>query len=194
MLKLRVYPKYIALHAIQVNFIFIVNCSRTVGFLFRWDGIWLSFINLFMNSMKIKLAFFKKVRFYLLFWTWKPIYSPLKLNGKRERMAGKKLITCSPARLQSLSFLFFALCTRSPSWEKKVVDRLDHVDISVLYLKSVFKSLSVERPLTATSQQQPLFLSRRTIRSIHWLLWKPLYNGHLSTRATASKTCPQVRK
>ena len=31
-------------------------------------------------------------------------------------------------------------------------------------------------------------------QSIHWLLLKPLYNGHLSTTAKAAKACPQLQK
>ena len=49
----------------------------------------------------------------------------------------------------------------------------------------------VELPLTVTSLQQPLFLGGQLI---HWLLFKPLNNGHHSTMATATKLCPQLPK
>ena len=44
---------------------------------------------------------------------------------------------------------------------------------------------TVEPPLTPTSLQRPLFGRQ----SIHWLSFKPLYNGHLSM--TATFFCPQ---
>ena len=93
-------------------------------------------------------------------------------------------------------FVIFFSPTSFQLWkEKKAFSFVAKWNLWIFRIVSIslhFYVVRVEPPLTATSLQWPLFCPDG--QSIHWLWFKPLYNGHLSTTATATKACPQLPK
>ena len=97
---------------------------------------------------------------------------------------GKQACLCSCIRdiLQCSNLLFTDICNIDP----QIKTHHPWVRFFRNHIVNILKPL-----LTATSLQWPLLFILPDKKSMHWLLLKPLYNGHLFDFTMAAFFCPQ---